>query len=469
MTTCIHCHIKILSPVHLGCDEVYDPLSFSVDTANNRLVVFDTAEFLFQLDRDKLANFSAICRKGTLASILEIYKFFARERPKGRDLAVTNGFVRHYEKTLNLPLHDTRKLQQELNRFTIYRTAFLPVTDRAYIPGSAVKGSLRTAYLNLLARTMKQEHLPKGNAKELEKTLLGGSFQSDPLRLVKVSDFMPVGAPKTKILYAVNEKKRISEFQARGPHQILEVIEPGAVFQGTITIEPPPPQSQINKSVEFDTLWKSLQDFFGSELEREKQEYARINRKHSLPSVAPEARLLRIGRHSGAECVTIAAVRSILIRGTSGETRKEKGATTLWMAADAQTAKQSNNLMPFGWASLHLTDEEQRKAFDEQESSWRQTLVISEPVIEEKKEPTPAAPRPTEPAEEEWEQAHVVWNPGKGEITVRHGANTAVARDINLVDERLRDRLKKKKRLTALVRVSHEGGTYYRILSVELR
>ncbi|MGB9618070.1 MAG: type III-A CRISPR-associated RAMP protein Csm5, partial [Desulfomonilaceae bacterium] len=210
MTTCIHCHIKILSPVHLGCDEVYDPLSFSVDTANNRLVVFDTAQFLSQLDTDKLANFSAICWKGTLSSILEIYNFFAREKPKGRDLAVTSGFVRHYQKTLKLPQHDHRKLQQELNRFTIYRTAFLPATDRAYIPGSAVKGSLRTAYLNLLARTMKPEHLPKGNAKELEKSLLGGSFQSDPLRLVKVSDFMPVGAPKTKILYAVNEKKRIS-------------------------------------------------------------------------------------------------------------------------------------------------------------------------------------------------------------------------------------------------------------------
>ncbi len=57
MTTCINCHIKILSPVHLGCDEVYDPLSFSVDTDNKSLIVFDTAEFLGHLEKNKLAKF----------------------------------------------------------------------------------------------------------------------------------------------------------------------------------------------------------------------------------------------------------------------------------------------------------------------------------------------------------------------------------------------------------------------------
>jgi hypothetical protein len=60
----------------------------------------------------------------------------------------------------------------------------------------------------------------------------------------------------------------------------------------------------------------------------------------------------------------------------------------------------------------------------------------------------------------------VTWNPGRSEFEARYGQKRATAKDMNLVAEGLRDKLKKKKAIKALVTVRHEGGDYYTILSV---
>ena len=466
MTDYIRCHIKTMSPIHLGCDEVYDPLTFAVDDGKKRLVVFDTAAFLSQLDQPKLASFSNICKKGTPSSILEIYKFFAREKPTGREITVSESFVNHYKRTLSLSSKDDRTVQQELNRFVIERTAFLPTTDRPYLPGSAVKGSLRTAYLNLLMKEKHAAAVKTDNGRKLEEYLLEGSFDTDPLRFLKVSDFMPVGEVKTKIVYAVNEKKRLSEFAARGPYQILEVIEPGAVFQGAIAIEQPSPKAKIRTPLTLQAVWRSLKEFYGLEFQREEKELERINRKHSLGALDENEFLLRLGRHSGAECVTIAAARAILIRGARGAKRTEKGATTLWLACDAQTLKGSHNATPFGWASLRQTDPDTQKTFSEQEVAWRETMLKKRPQIEIHEKPTVIEPPRVQRETEEWPDANVTWNPGRSEFEARYGQKKAAAKDMNLVAEGLRDKLKKKKFIQALVTVRHEGGDLYTLLSV---
>lgn len=465
MTT-INCYIKTLAPVHLGCDEVYDPLTFAVDDEKKRLVVFDTAAFLSQLDRRKIESFTDLCRRGTPSSILEIYKFFSREKPTGREIAISESFVKHYKNTLRISDNDVRRVQQELNGFVIERTAFLPTTDRPYIPGSAVKGALRTAYLNLLMKEKDAAAVRTDNGRKLEESLLEGSFATDPLRLLKVSDFMPVGEVRTKIVYAVNEKKRLSQFGARRPYQILEVIEPGAVFQGTIAIEAPPPEAEIRNPLKLDRLWRSLKEFYPHELQREQSELARINLKHSIGALEGNPLLLRLGRHSGAECVTIAAARAILIRGARGAKRIEKGATTLWLACDAKMRKQSHNVTPFGWASFDRTGAEAQKTFEDRETTWRETIVTRQPKIQIHEKPTVIEPTRPEPETEDWSDAHVTWNPGKSELTASHGQKKAVTKDMNLVHENLREKLKKKKNIKASVKVSHEGGTYYKILSV---
>ena len=70
------CVLKIASPVHLGCDDVYEPTGFVVDERNGRLTAFDPFRFIQNLPGDERENLSRLCRKGTVVSVLEIYKFF---------------------------------------------------------------------------------------------------------------------------------------------------------------------------------------------------------------------------------------------------------------------------------------------------------------------------------------------------------------------------------------------------------
>jgi len=293
-------YLQTISPIHIGCDEVYEPTGFVLDENARQMIVFDPLSFISQMgDADK-AEFSQICARGTIASILEIYKFLKGRTAEGRHIDVCKAFVDHYHKTLAIPAKDKKKVQQELNRFKIERTSFLSIDYRPYIPGSAIKGALRTAYLNAMAK-MKKVPTPRGKyaAKNLEKELLdGGAFDTDPFRLVKISDFRPVGKVKTRVVYAVNEKKMPSEFEARGPYQILEVVQPGALFEGEIAVDTPQTRGCIKSPISIQNLLDSCARFFRKEKKREDDELKPIQIPGVQVSDNKDMFLIRLGRHS---------------------------------------------------------------------------------------------------------------------------------------------------------------------------
>jgi CRISPR-associated protein Csm5 len=353
MKTTFRCFIRTLSPVHIGCDEVYEPTGFVVNTRTNQIVAFDPLSFLSQMSSSDKQKFSQLCAKGTLSSILEIYKFLKNRTATGRTVDICRGFIAHYNQTVALSATNEKKIQQELNRFTIRRTSFLSYDQRPYIPGSSVKGSLRTAYLNSLAQI---EKVPKQRgeyaAADLEKKLLGGSFETDPFRLVKVSDFMPVDEIRTRIVYAVNEKKKPSRFEARGPYRIVEVIQPGAVFSGEITVEQPEAGAGIESPVLLDRLLNST-SFYTKEKNREDEELKQIGISPASLSVNTGGYLIRIGQYSGAESLTVEGHRSIKIMKAKGEKPEYLDhTTTFWLASEEAKPNDKLRLMPFGWSAL---------------------------------------------------------------------------------------------------------------------
>jgi len=172
----------------------------------------------------------------------------------------------------------------------------------------------------------------------LEKDLLdGGAFESDPFRLLKVSDFHPVGPCRTKIIYAVNEKKqKNAKYRAGGPYQILEVIEPGAVFVGTIQVLPPLSSSIIKTPLTEPAVLESAASFYGKEKRREDEELMAAGLPHLRREHMEEGVPLRIGRHCGAESLTIDGQRRIrIMQGRDKQaTVSTRGATTFWLAAE---------------------------------------------------------------------------------------------------------------------------------------
>ena len=356
-------YIQTISPVHIGCDEFYEPTGFVLNESARQMIVFDPLSFISQMEDADKAEFSQICAKGTIASILEIYKFMQNKTAEGRMIDVCPDFLEHYKQTLSLPMRNPREIQQNLNSFAIPRTAFRSIDQRPYIPGSTIKGALRTAYLNLMESEKKLSAKGKErNARNLEQRLMEyNGIPTDPFRMVKVSDFAPVGEARTRIVYGINKKKKPSDRDARGMPLIFEVILPGSAFVGTIAVDSPLPGSGIRKSVSMEKLLDSSTLFYTNEKDREEKELSNIG----VEVVSDDGRLqdqknsflARVGRHSGAESVTIEGHRDIFIMGKRGEKKHLNHATTLWLASDERKPVSMNNLQPFGWVRLNrLTD-----------------------------------------------------------------------------------------------------------------
>lgn len=472
------CFIKTLSPIHIGCDEVYEPMGFVVDESRNELTAFDPITFISQMNENDKKCFSDICLKGTIESILEIYKFLRRKQASGKSVQLCAGFVDHYNKTLSIATNDKRRIQQELGSFAIARTSFLSADERPYIPGSSVKGSLRTAYLNRMARG-NPIPTPSGRhgASELEKKLLSyNDIPTDPFRLVKVSDFMPVGNVQSKIVYAVNIKKE-SGSAAKGPFQIVETIVPGTVFSGNIVVEKPLSERAVQKPIQLDALLQSGRTFYSKERNREQSELK------AAGVSAPDAFFgkgtipIRIGRHSGAESVTIEGHRNIKIMAKKRENTRfeEDHATTLWLASEESKPQSVTHCKPFGWAELcEITPlleqelEKMEKDWTEGESTRKKIFFIQESIAENSSVPQPPLPPVKKaPDPEIWGKAVLSWAANTGTVTAKWEGKNATAKDKTIISETLLEQLKKKRKLVmAKVKTELIGGKEYQLVEI---
>ncbi len=405
------CLLRIVSPVHVGCDEVYEPTGFSVNENDNHLTIFDPLKFIGGLEPADKERLSAICKKGDISSILDVYKFLRNRPVQGRTVQVCKDFQKHYEQVLSLA---KQNVKQELNKFTVYRTVFLSQDERPYIPGSSIKGALRTAYLNMLSSNgpdhtsyLKGSSRGKGarddKHKKLEQKLLDldkvphkEMLSKDPFRLVKVSDFMPVGDVPAKIFYVVNKKKRPSDKDARGPYQILETILPGAFFTGEITVDAPQTADAVSLPITLENLLQSIGLFYGNEKKREDLELRNIGVPLLEAGGEKGRHIIRIGRHSGAESVTIEKYRDIKIMLGKKGNAFQNHATTLWLASEFRNPSSNGSLSPFGWAELDHISPDMEDKFIAEEKSFKQKRLQMLHAAEKE-----AAEREKEQAEQE--------------------------------------------------------------------
>ncbi len=122
----------------------------------------------------------------------------------------------------------------------VLREQIKDVYDRPYLPGSSLKGALRTA---LAAGLWKRHGLrlevnrlgrsPKFAAQELERSLLGKNPNHDLLRALQVSDSQPLGAESLMVVNA----RVINRGGALGSPIEMEAIRPDVTFDLTIKVD----------------------------------------------------------------------------------------------------------------------------------------------------------------------------------------------------------------------------------------
>lgn len=171
--------LTLLSPIHIGCEDEYEPTNFVVDHSKKLLFFFDPSLVPLTIgQRDQLGN---IAKSASISSIsrfynshLDLFSAFASSVIPYDSIAgktIENLLQGNIEKDLKIPR-------------TIYTVSSSLATP--YIPGSSLKGGIHTAYLDRMVLSNSETGLQN---KELDEKLLGGKMDQSPMKLISIADF----------------------------------------------------------------------------------------------------------------------------------------------------------------------------------------------------------------------------------------------------------------------------------------
>lgn len=361
----------ILSPVHVGTGDEIEPLEYIIKDKNYYRIDFQKyVSLLSEAQRKELEKMS---REPSVKTIMKLRTFLRDKfQPEAmRDAViekypVNTAFEEKYNRLLNEFSNSDPRNQQinQLSIMEIYRSGNFPV-----VPGSSIKGSIRTALLDTLLEDLPDEQ----KMNELNSIYFKGDF--DPFDSLRVSDFVRSGVPSLEIGYFVNSPAKI--FDKIGFKQSLSVIGEslsiGKAYRGDIRTvldntvfrkEGNPFFSSIrNKIKSLESLFKVCNDHYLEIFEKEfnliktkspNNMFVKFFEKNSyLKEIqSHNACLLRIGRHSGAEAVTIKG-RKINVKTEFGCTTQELPNTVWYFCKDEPSELKSlDNVFPCGWVLM---------------------------------------------------------------------------------------------------------------------
>ena len=391
-------HLTPLSPLHIGCGEDFEPTNYVID--DGLLYGFDPSRAaLNDLQRKQLTD---VARRGSLSGIQRFFRDHAAAfKPHAHVvMPVCSGVARLYEQRIGKAANVEASGNQVFNKLEIERHVYTGALQQPFIPGTSFKGALRTAWLDdLNAEQRPQENTSRSTA-AMEKRLLGGDFQTSPLRLLKVADLMPTREPEREVLFAVNRKKREvmkdgQEMQPKGIAARKDCVLHGQyrLFVADVTLpallqhvgatdnkgKPATPQAQqlnAHGAVDVRKLAKQSNQYHRGRLDKEistlnqrglvNPEWARnisllLSRQSTLGKklATGDAFLVRIGRYGSADSKTltgegVASIKIMEGKGPDGKNKFSFQSTTktVWLAA--QTEGDQKHLIPFGWAVVEI-------------------------------------------------------------------------------------------------------------------
>jgi CRISPR-associated protein Csm5 len=391
--------ITPLSPVHLGTGQDYEPSGYVID--EGALYEFDGISALQALpdaERERLAKI--LDGRPTQDMLLEVQRFFHGNRERLIPVAINQVRVNptveaFYGERVGTVAQEEQGGRRVQNKLEIQRTAYNPPSRRPIVPGSGLKGAIRTALLDAENSGQGLRQVPdrrtgqarKENNQELQNRLFRfrpGKFELDPMRLIHLTDAAVVDGAgfATEVRFAVNRKKRPvmkndvliqSQAEQQNLYQLLECL-PGMqprAFSGSLSIQrgqgfPGPKWPELR--FDLPEIAAACNAFYRRSLDREISLLCERGYLDELWDTwlrellagpigqaieKQRAFLLRVGRHSGAESVTLEGVRDIrIMMGRDPETRRMRSenlpaAKTLWLATDERQSQR--NLLPFGW------------------------------------------------------------------------------------------------------------------------
>lgn len=312
------------------------------------------SEALSPADKQQLLR---IVKSDSVNSLKELQKFF---RARAAFIA------KHADKRSKVCPEIAKKYEKAEtdNRFRIEKQISDSVTGLPYIPGSSLKGAIRTALMSVKAEKL---HVHKNDFKksaDAEKMLYGYDDPTDdPFKSLKLGDAVAVLPFMTEIDTAENVKRKENKaVSQKGVSVYMEIIPSKIVFKSTLTFSCG--SDSVRRFGEtIESIRHACNDFYSDILNDQSDRQtivhgidSRLFEEIRNASNRSNAFLLCLGKHGGAESKTVESLRNIkIMTGKDPKTGKSTSkyldhATTYWFA------KNGTERRPFGWCVVEFEE-----------------------------------------------------------------------------------------------------------------
>jgi CRISPR-associated protein Csm5 len=347
--------LKVLTGVHIGTGLELSPLDYV-------MLPTKTGGAFLRIDQDRFINSLSDNEKKQFVQLLEendlqrINKFYRAER-------IMKDKARYYlaepSSEFFAEFREYRKGEKkDLNQMSVQEMIASGGTFNPYIPGSSLKGVIRTA---VLARLQKDAQVKEDrNPKMLEGKILGNlnqrgfpDLEKDPFRFLAVEDCRIEGDRSRAVLSLHNLPS------AKGISIRSEVIRGkllGGDAKGNFTITVKERPKHLDGKLLFDDIAYDLYDFFSDGLKYEIDNHynEQVRSRDSYSSISKVIQemngidinkgecLIRVGKYSQGQSVTIP------VEGAKDNPWGNPGKTRT-------LALMNGSYYPMGWCKLKFT------------------------------------------------------------------------------------------------------------------
>lgn len=378
-------NLHVLSPIHVGTGEDLDPFSYVI--RNNTLYLIDLIEWIDSfLDKDKLESMMDSDNFANVRSFIADH-FNLKSAVRCSIPVDDPTLIEVYDESIQK--RDPR------NQVLISPTMRNEITMSAYIPGSSLKGAIRTAIANGFVKSAGVTSKDNRGRSDYNAKIFG-QINKDPMRWLKISD-VNLGQSSTAIVeakeYPMNPDKPLTpkghtEVALSFCHTGKPVVYPLRWSMADFDLH--------RKKVDANFIIESLYRFYVTKYEEEYKKFykspvAEPIKQGILPlnkvvgGMRTNETLVRMGHFSHVECITLDGVRN-------PRTRRGRDGRPLPYGT---TRTLANGIYPFGWAKLEFLDLESKPR---PERKWP-FPVKAEEDAKERFSPEPAEFVPKEKAE----------------------------------------------------------------------
>ncbi|MCA9310561.1 MAG: type III-A CRISPR-associated RAMP protein Csm5 [Phycisphaerales bacterium] len=190
---CYDLRIEPLSPIHIGSGVTLEPMEYDLEENHSGcwMIVFDLPAMLRSLTGPERTEFDRIADKGDYPGLRTWVRRIGRQKSECRRFVVQ--VQEPAFKLLRTHQDDPERLG-EIELMTRHADTGVP-----FVPGSSIKGAIRTALVDHALGEMRPERRPRGekNGPAFEAKVLGHvrdggrpDLYKDPLRQLAISDCM---------------------------------------------------------------------------------------------------------------------------------------------------------------------------------------------------------------------------------------------------------------------------------------